>query len=216
MNNSPFGGYPVPENADGDSIPQWATLLIADLDIQTVLRATDATDRDAKYVDCPTSVLCVSTTDQTIWIKVSGAGTNDWETAFEKPDTTPYWQTGHTYGTQWSDLSDSQTQYGDLAFHYDRFSDTVSIRGGVIKSTAWTGNAEKYLKVPPGLEPVNTQGFVAFAVYSHGTADCEIRADGWFYLHGWAASSFVTGPSIGDANTGIGLDNITYRLGNLG
>lgn len=216
MLNSPFGGYAIPEDEDADNIPAWATLLIEDLDVQTVLRATNATDRDTKYVQCPASVVVVSTTNQTIWIKVSDPGTNDWETVFEKPDTTPYWSTGHSFGTDWSNLSVSQTQYGSLAFHYDRFRDMVSIRGGAIKSTNWTGGGEQFVRLPSGLEPVNTQGFVAFAVYSHGTANCEVRADGWLYLWGWADSSYSGVLDVGQAGTGIALDGFEYRMGVLG
>lgn len=214
MPSSTYAGLPVPSSADADSVPYWLSLLVASLDVRVVLQAADASERDSKYINCPVSTVVVSTSNQSVWIKSAGPGTNSWETVWEPINAGPAWIPGGSYGANWTDLSLTHTSYASFRFHYIADDDTVIVRGGLYKTTSWV-SGEVIAKVPTGLEPLNYQGAMAFGVYSQVPVACEFRSNGEIKLWGWGSTGGGGAFAPGAANTGVSFDSVRYQLGNM-
>ena len=85
-----FAGLRVPDENAGDDVPADLSFLAEQLDTMTVLKATSTSDRDAKYYDAPSGVLCVVRSDpggvvSGVYIKQGDTGTATWGTIWEPP-----------------------------------------------------------------------------------------------------------------------------------
>lgn len=90
-----FAQLRVPDENAGDDVPADLSFLAEQLDTGLVLRAASAADRDSKFYDAPSGVICVvknaddALTDPGkvfgVYLKTSGAGTATWGTLWEPP-----------------------------------------------------------------------------------------------------------------------------------
>ena len=87
---SDFAELRVPDEEAGDDVPADLSFLAEQLDTTTVLRATTVADRDSKFYDAPSGVICVVRSDpggviSGVYVKTSGSGTATWGTIWEPP-----------------------------------------------------------------------------------------------------------------------------------
>lgn len=84
-----FAALRVPDENAGDDVPADLSFLADQLDTSLVLKAVSAAERDSKFYDAPSGVLCVirdgSGVVSGVYIKTSGAGTATWGTVWEPP-----------------------------------------------------------------------------------------------------------------------------------
>lgn len=85
-----FAGLRVPDENAGDDVPADLSYLAEQLDTRLILPATSAADRDSKFYDAPSGVVCVVRSDPAgvvsgVYVKTSGAGTATWGTLWEPP-----------------------------------------------------------------------------------------------------------------------------------
>lgn len=90
---SKFAGLRVPDEEAGDDVPADLSYLVGQLDKTTLLRAATTSDRDSKFYDAPSGVVCVvKNADDAItnpgqltgvYIKMSNAGTATWAAIWE-------------------------------------------------------------------------------------------------------------------------------------
>lgn len=86
---SAFSALPVPDTAANNDVPYWLSQLVAVMDTKLLLTATSTTDRDSRYFNAPSGVLCV-VRDGTgailgVYVKTSNAGTSVWATVWAAP-----------------------------------------------------------------------------------------------------------------------------------
>lgn len=92
---SNYAGLRVPDEDAADDVPADLSYLVDQLDTTTVLRATSLGDRDSKFYDAPSGVICVvrnpsdATTDPGkvfgVYVKTSNPGTVAWSQIWEPP-----------------------------------------------------------------------------------------------------------------------------------
>lgn len=90
-----FSGFRVPDENAADDVPADLSFLFDQADTVTFLRATSIGDRDSRYYDAPSGVVCVvKNADDAVsepgrvfgvYIKTSNAGTVAWGTIWEPP-----------------------------------------------------------------------------------------------------------------------------------
>lgn len=71
MATAPFSGAPLPEDPDLDDVPAVLASIFDTIDDLFVLKATNTTDRDAKYVTAPKGTIVATTSDSALWFKTS-------------------------------------------------------------------------------------------------------------------------------------------------
>lgn len=87
---SDFAGFRVPDENAADDVPADLSFLTEQLDTVTVLKAVSVADRDQKFYDAPSGVLCVVRSDPAgvvsgVYVKTSGEGSSTWGTLWEPP-----------------------------------------------------------------------------------------------------------------------------------
>lgn len=87
---SAFSALPVPDSAANNDVPYWLTQLVATLDARTLLTATSTADRDSKFFNAPSGVVCVVRDSGTsavigVYVKTSDVGTSVWSTVWTAP-----------------------------------------------------------------------------------------------------------------------------------
>lgn len=217
---STFAGLPIPDSNAATDISSIITALTSVLDTSTILQAASAQDRDTRYGTAPVGTIVISTADQTIWSKA--ANTPVWNTIWSPPTNQPYtWVSPAAYGSGWINMSTSgllggAAAYAVFGFHYIQSSDTVILRGGVVKTSSWTGAGEVVCTLPSGLWPVQQQAYIAYSPGPSATAQGDITPSGTITLQGWSVSAGpTTGPAAGSANSCICFDMVSYHLGAL-
>jgi hypothetical protein len=84
-----FAGLRVPDENAGDDVPAELSFLAEQLDTKTVLRAVSVSDRDSKYYDAPSGIICVVRDGSGVitgaYIKTSQEGSATWGTIWEPP-----------------------------------------------------------------------------------------------------------------------------------
>lgn len=87
--NSALAGLPVPDTAAPNDVPYWLSQLVAVLDTQVLLTATTTSDRDSKFFNAPSGVVCVvrgnDGTVVGVYVKTSDPGTSTWSTLWTAP-----------------------------------------------------------------------------------------------------------------------------------
>lgn len=78
MPTTPFALIPYPASTDADDPPADFQALGEYVDSRVVLRATSASDRDARYLNPPDGTFCVSTSDGTMWLRAGGVWKTVW------------------------------------------------------------------------------------------------------------------------------------------
>lgn len=89
---SAFSTLPVPDSAGTNDVPYWLTQLVSTLDARLILTATSTTDRDSKYFNAPSGVICVVRNSGTtevigVYVKTSDVGTSIWSAIWTAPVT---------------------------------------------------------------------------------------------------------------------------------
>lgn len=86
---SAFSGLPVPDSGATNDVPYWLSQLVAGLDTQLILTATSTADRDSKFFNAPSGVICVvrspSAVVSAVYIKTSDVGTSVWSPIWTAP-----------------------------------------------------------------------------------------------------------------------------------
>lgn len=84
-----FAGLRVPDENAGDDVPADLSYLAEQLDTGVTLRAVSLSERDSKFYDAPSGVICVvRALDESIsgvYIKTSDVGSSTWGTLWEPP-----------------------------------------------------------------------------------------------------------------------------------
>ncbi len=84
-----FAELRVPDENAGDDVPADLSYLAEQLDTGLVLRAVSVAERDSKFYDAPSGILCVVRDGggvvSGVYIKTSGEGTATWGTLWEPP-----------------------------------------------------------------------------------------------------------------------------------
>ncbi|UTN93032.1 hypothetical protein SEA_MARKY_29 [Streptomyces phage Marky] len=84
-----LAGLRVPDENAGDDVPADLSFLAEQLDTAVVLKAVSVAERDSKFYDAPSGVICVIRDGggvvSGVYIKTSGAGTATWGTLWEPP-----------------------------------------------------------------------------------------------------------------------------------
>jgi hypothetical protein len=86
-----LAGLRVPDENAADDVPADLSYLVEQLDTAIVLQAISTADRDSKFYDAPSGVICVvraALPDGTIsgvYIKTANAGASTWGTLWEPP-----------------------------------------------------------------------------------------------------------------------------------
>lgn len=77
-----LANLPVPDENAADDVPAWFGMLADQLDTSIVLYATSTSDRDSRYFQAPSGVICVIRETggaiDAVYIKTSGVGTSTW------------------------------------------------------------------------------------------------------------------------------------------
>lgn len=87
---SAFSGLPIPDSAGTNDMPYWLSQLVAAMDGRLVLAATSTADRDSKFFNAPSGVICVVRNSGTtvvtgVYVKTSDVGTSVWSTVWTAP-----------------------------------------------------------------------------------------------------------------------------------
>lgn len=84
-----FAGLRVPDENAADDVPVDLSFLAEQLDTAVVLKAISTADRDQKYYDAPSGVICVVRSAEGdvsgVFVKTSDAGEAAWGTIWEPP-----------------------------------------------------------------------------------------------------------------------------------
>lgn len=84
-----FAELRVPDENAGDDVPADLSYLAEQLDTGLVLKAVSVAERDSKFYDAPSGILCVVRDGggvvSGVYIKTSGEGTATWGTLWEPP-----------------------------------------------------------------------------------------------------------------------------------
>ncbi|AWY07512.1 hypothetical protein SEA_LAZERLEMON_29 [Streptomyces phage LazerLemon] len=85
-----FAGLRVPDENAADDVPADLSFLAEQLDTAVVLKAVSTADRDSKFYDAPSGVICVVRSSpggvvSGVYIKTSDAGSATWGTIWEPP-----------------------------------------------------------------------------------------------------------------------------------
>jgi hypothetical protein len=88
---SAFSGLPVPDSAASNDVPFWLSQLVAVMDDALILTATSTTDRDSRYFNAPSGVICVVRGASSpfaitgVYVKTSDVGTATWSAIWSAP-----------------------------------------------------------------------------------------------------------------------------------
>lgn len=87
---SALSALPVPDTAASNDVPYWLSQLVATMDARLVLVATSTTDRDSRFFNAPSGVICVVRDSGTgavigVYVKTSNAGTSVWSAIWSAP-----------------------------------------------------------------------------------------------------------------------------------
>lgn len=160
VSKTPFSQLTIPDKDAARDVPFWLSQLGSDLDTKLVLYATDSTERDAKYSSAPRGVLCVSTTDGSVWVKTSSATTLPpvWGSVYTPPTTVTWYNLSFQSGYSQGGYSGppQAAQIGPFVYLRGSFakSDGSSLNSGLGSGNSW-GILPSQVKWPLlGYEPI--------------------------------------------------------------
>lgn len=204
---SDLAGLRVPDEDAADDVPADLSYLVAQLDTSVLLRASSTADRDSKFYDAPSGVVCVvknpdnAVTDPGkvfgLYIKRSNAGTAEWGTIWEPPSALDF--TAMSIADQFA--SRGSPTY-DPGLWVEPGGVFVSMKGAVIRqdgATITSGSILGYL--PSTMLPLGAASDYPCATAYHSSNQGA-------YKVGLASDGVVTyyGPNV----NWVGFDGIRY------
>lgn len=202
-----FAGLRVPDEDAADDVPVDLSYLAEQLDTITVLEAVSLADRDSRYYDAPSGVICrVKNPDNALtdpgklfglYIKQSNAGTVQWGTIWEPPASLDF--TAISINDQYTSRG---TPVYDPGLWLEPGGIFVSMKGAVVRADGGTIASGSVL----GYLPSNLLPMAAAADYPCATAYHSSNTGA--YKVGMTADGTLTyyGPSV----NWVGFDGIRY------
>lgn len=192
MPSTQRAGIPYPAATDAPTAAADMQAMAESLDPNVVLRATDAADRDAKYLS-PVPGMLVTGDDGTVWVADQ---LGDWHTVYEP--LPPWVNLTFASGVTSGDGGARKTSDGH-----------VTLRGLLSSTGGGLEHATVLAWVPAGFEPVvGGSRFFAAAVSLQGARDIavaqlQVQQDGGIYL----SDQIIQG---GDLTPFVSLDSVQY------
>jgi hypothetical protein len=204
---SDFAGFRVPDEDAADDVPADLSYLVAQLDNVVILEATTTAERDSKFYDAPSGVICrVKNPDNAatdpgkvfgLYIKQSNAGTAQWGTLWEPPADLNFTAIP---------LADPYTTRGTPTYDPGLWLEPggifVQMTGAIVKvdgTQITSGQAIGYL--PSNFLPLRPSGDYSCATAYHsanqGSSKVSLSADGTMTYYG---------PNV----NWVGFDGIRY------
>lgn len=198
-----FAELRVPDENAGDDVPADLSFLAEQLDTGLVLKAVSVAERDSKFYDAPSGVVCVvravDGTVSGVYVKTSGEGTATWGTVWEPPSALTL--TAVT-------LSDDYTTRGTPTYDPGVFKEPGGIfaqmSGAIVRvdgTPVQSGSVIAYL--PSGYLPMRAGDFsiaiTSSSSYTTSKPKIGLQTDG-------------TLTYFGTPTNWIGFDNIRYFL----
>lgn len=199
-----FAGLRVPDENAADDVPADLSFLAEQLDTSVVLKAVSIADRDSKFYDAPSGVICVVRSAGGVisgaYIKTSDSGSSTWGTIWEPPSALELTQIT---------LNDAYTTRGTPTYDPGVFREPggifaqlsgaiVRVDGAQIQSSSVVG----YL--PSGFLPLRSANDFAVAItsssaYTTSEPKVSLSGDGTITYYGTPTNW-------------LGFDSIRYFL----
>jgi len=204
---SDFAGLRVPDEDAADDVPADLSYLVEQLDTGVVLRAVSSSDRDSKFYDAPSGVLCVvrnpddAVTDPGkvfgVYIKQSNPGTAQWGTVWEPPSALNF--VAISIADQFASRG---TPVYDPGLWLEPGGVFVSLKGAVIRQDGATITSGSVL----GYLPSNYLPLAAASDYPCATAYHSSNQGA--YKIGLTSDGVITyyGPNV----NWVGFDSVRY------
>jgi hypothetical protein len=202
---SDFAGLRAPDENAGDDVPADLSYLVEQLDTAVVLKAATASERDSRFYDAPSGVICVVRSDPAgvisgVYIKTSAAGSATWGTLWEPPSALELVALT---------LNDSYTTRGTPAYDPGVYREAggifaqisgaiIRVDGTPVQSGSVIGNLPSgYLPMRPANDfPV---AITSSSAYTTSEPKVSLQGDGTMTYYGTPTSW-------------VGLDSIRYFL----
>lgn len=199
-----FAGLRVPDENAADDVPADLSFLAEQLDTATVLKAVSVADRDSKFYDAPSGVICVvratpSGTVSGVYIKTGNEGTATWGTIWEPPSALELTQItlNDAYTTRGTPTYDPGVYREPGGIFAQMSGAIVRVDGGQIASSSVLG----YL--PSGFLPLRVNDFAvaitSSSTYTTSEPKVALQLDGTIQYYGTPTNW-------------VGFDSIRYFL----
>lgn len=198
-----FAELRVPDENAGDDVPADLSFLAEQLDTGLVLKAVSVAERDSKFYDAPSGVLCViravDGTVNGVYVKTSGEGTATWGTVWEPPSalTLTAITLGDEYTTRGTPSYDPGVYKEPGGIFAQMSGAIVRVDGTPIQSSTVIG----YL--PSGYLPLRVNDFsvaiTSSSSYTTSKPKVSLQVDGTINY-------------FGTPTNWVGFDNIRYFL----
>lgn len=201
---SDFAGLRVPDENAGDDVPADLSYLAEQLDTAVVLTAVSVSERDSKFYDAPSGVICVVRDGGGVvsgmYIKTSGPGTAVWGTLWSPPSALTLVALT---------LNDAYTSRGTPAYDPGVFREAGGIfaqcSGAIVREDGTpiqSGSVVGYL--PSGYLPLRSANDFPVAItsssaYTTSEPKVSLQGDGTMTYYGTPTSW-------------VGFDSIRYFL----
>lgn len=201
---SDFAGLRVPDENAADDVPADLSFLVDQLDTVTVLKAVSTSDRDQKYYDAPSGVICVVRSSggvvSGIYVKTSDTGSATWGTVWEPPTALSFAQVvlNDQYTTRGTPTYDPGVYREPGGIFAQMSGAIIRVDGTQVQSSSVVG----YL--PSGYLPLKSANDFSVAItsssgYTTSEPKVSLSGDGTITYYG-------------TPTTWVGFDSIRYFL----
>lgn len=198
---TPNAGLRVPDENAADDVPADLSYILTQLDTSTVLTAVSLSDRDSKFYNAPSGVICVvravDTTIVGVYVKRTDVGTTTWGTIWEPPSALTFVpiSTADGYTTR-------GTPNYDPGVWAEPGGVFVTVKGAITKTDATNiANGDTLGFLPPAYLPLLTSSDYGTATQyqtaNPGSSKINLAGDGTIKYFG---------PSL----AWVALDSIRY------
>lgn len=179
---TPNAGLRVPDEAAADDVPADLSYILTQLDTAVVLYAVSLSDRDSKYYNAPSGVICVvravDTTITGIYVKRTDVGTATWGTVWEPPSALTFVAISP---------ADQYTSRGTPTYDPGVWGEPGGVfatcKGAIVKVDATNiSNGSVIGNLPSGYLPLNTSAdypcATTYQTANIGSSKINLTADG--------------------------------------